>query len=167
MTEIPVPDETGVAGTQRPGTNDPALFDATPPLHGLPMTQVIEGLAASRPRSFGGEVPAALVAGAVTHLSHDLRDAQRMAQAKDEQLQRAQKELAMANVTIAKLSERLGATKGTQRLKQFCIFVGTALLGLSVDLFKNNLETPAYLIGALGGALLAFGWLTRSNGGDE
>lgn len=167
MAEIPTPVETGVAGTQQLGPVRSAPPDATPPLHGLPMTQVIEGLAASRPKSFGGEVPAALVAGAVTHLSHDLRAAQRAAQTKDDQLQQALRDLSQAKERIATLTERLSAAQGSQRLKQICIFIGTALLGLSVDMYKNNMEKPSFLLAILGGSLLLFGWLTPSAGSGE
>lgn len=163
--DVPVPSDTGATGTQQQGSTDLASLDVTPPTQGL--LQVIEGLAANRPKSFGGEVPAAFVAGSFAHLTHDLNVTRNSLQKKDEHLQNVQEQLANANVTIAKLKERVGAASSVQRLKQFSIFVGTALLGVSVDLYKNNLQTFSYLLLVLGGALLAFGWLTNRAGNAE
>lgn len=167
MAEIPTPSESGVSGTQLPGPAAGEIIDATPPTHGLPITQVVEGLAASKPRSLGGEASAALIAGAMTHLSHDLRTAQRALLDKDERIQQLQGELSASQVRAARLQERLGALATVQRLKQFSIFAGTGILGVAASLYTSNAEKTSYVLALIGCGLLAFGWFTGKPGGDE
>lgn len=167
MDEIPNPVESGVAGTQVAGVASNLPSEVMPPLHGVPMSDVIEGLAATRPRSLGAEAPAALIAAAVSDLSRDLRIAQRVAQEKDDEVRQVSRELSTARERLATLNERLGATHGTQKMKQFCIFVGTVMLSVGIDLYKSNLANLSYLVGILGAGLLFFGWRAPEVGGGK
>jgi hypothetical protein len=167
MSEIPTPSESGVTGTQQLGSASTALVDATPPTHGLAMSQAIEGLAVTRPRGLGGDVPAALVAGAVSHLSHDLRSAKRAIIEKDQLAETLHTDLTSAKVAVARLEERLGALATVQRLKQFSIFAGTAILGVAATLYPTNAEKTSYVLGAIGAGLLILGWFTGKPGGEE
>lgn len=167
MDDVPVPRETGVSGTQVAGTAGPLEVTATPPIHGLPITQTMEVLAATRARSLGGEVAAGLIAGSFTQISHDLEVTRSDLRTRDEQLRKATEELGTAKARIATLQERVGASSRVQHLKQLGIFSGTVLLGVAVDLYKNNLANLSYLLGAVGAVLLLVSWLTQRAGGAE
>ncbi|AMC34549.1 hypothetical protein [Janthinobacterium sp. B9-8] len=167
MSDLPVPSETGASGTQVAGSSEPLSVDPNPPIHGLPITQTMEVLAATRARSFGGEVAASLIAGSFTQMSHDLEVTRCDLRIRDEQLQKTHQELGDAKVTIATLRERVGAISRAQHLKQLSVFVGTAILGVAVDLYKNNIEKPSYLLGIVGVVLLLATWLTKREGADE
>jgi hypothetical protein len=86
---------------------------------------------------------------------------------RDEQLRKANDELGSSKAKIAVLTERLGNTGRTQQLKQLSIFLGTALMSVAVDLYKNNLDKISYLLGLAGAILLLTGWLTNRAGVDE
>lgn len=167
MSDLPVPDETGVSGTQVAGSTEPLPVDPTPPIHGLPITQAMEALATTRARSLGGEVAAGLIAGSFTQLSHDLEITRADLRARDEQLRKTHQELGEARTKIAALSERVGSINRMQHLKQLSVFSGTALLGVAVDFYKNNLEKMSYLLGAIGVVLLLTAWFTKRVGGEE
>jgi hypothetical protein len=165
--EPPIQVDSGVNGTQAAGPLEPQAIDATPPTHGLPITHVFEGLAATRSRSLGGEVAASLIAGSFTQLAHDLDITRKDLRMRDEQLRKANDELGSSKAKIAVLTERLGNTGRTQQLKQLSIFLGTALMSVAVDLYKNNLDKISYLLGLAGAILLLTGWLTNRAGVDE
>jgi hypothetical protein len=167
MGDPPVPDETGASGTQIAGSQDSLSLDATPPTSGLPITHVLDGLAATRARSLGGEVAANLIAGSFNQLAHDLEVTRADLRTRDEQLRNAQQDLGNANVTIATLRERVGAISRLQNLKQLGIFVGTALMSVAIELYKSNLEKISYILAALGFVLFLAGWITKRIGGDE
>jgi hypothetical protein len=166
MGDPPIPDETGASGTQIAGSQDSLVLDATPPTSGLPITHVLDGLAATRARSLGGEVAANLIAGSFSQLAHDLEITRADLRIRDEQLRKAQQDLGDANVTIATLRERVGAINRLQNLKQISIFAGTVLMGVAVDLYKSNLEKISYLLGLVGIILFLVAWFTK-RGGDE
>jgi len=127
----------------------------------------MEALATNRPRSLGGEVAASLIAGSFTQLSHDLEVTRADLRTRDDQLRTVHVELGEARVKIAALRERVGSINRMQHLKQLSIFSGTALLGVAVDLYKNNLEKLSYLLGIIGVILLLTAWLTQRVGGEE
>lgn len=164
MSNPPVPDETGASGTQIAGSQGSLSLDTTPPTSGLPITHVLDGLAATRARSLGGEVAANLLAGSFSQLAHDLEVNRADLRTRDEQLRNVQQDLGNANVTIAILRERVGAIGRLQKIKQISIFGGTVLMGIAIDLYKNNLEKISYILGALGLVLFLAAWIIR---GDE
>ena len=76
MTEIPELQDTGSAGTQETEPAQavsPALPEGA--LERLPLAKAVEGLAATRSRSMGGEVAASLLAGSFNQISHELNEA--------------------------------------------------------------------------------------------
>ena len=71
--DIPKPDESGSSGEQLPSAD--AQLVASSPLNGLPLADTIQGLAATKYRGMGGEVVAALLAGATSQMSQELQRA--------------------------------------------------------------------------------------------
>ena len=70
---MPVPDMSGSTGSQLEADTSQVLLEARP-LHGLHLVSVIEGLAATNTKSFGGDVPAALIAAAARQMAHECSD---------------------------------------------------------------------------------------------
>ena len=167
MTEVPKPRDSGVSGTQEVGADNTTALQVIPPMQSVTMTQAIEGLAASRPRSLGGDVSAAFIAAAMSQMSQELQATRGSLREKEERLQVLSDELTQVKVRNASLTSHLGVAGKTQRLRQFSIFAGTAILGISVDLFKNENMSLALLTAAIGIGLLVFGWLSPAIGGGE
>lgn len=159
MSEIPIPQDTGSTGTQEPLLGGPARAEEESPLKGLPITQTVQGLAATHSRSMGGEVAANLIAGSFNQLSHDLQSTKQELSETRDQLRQANSDLSRANVKIATLEANTGADSRERHLKNFCIFAGTTFLGIGIELYKNNFDKFAYITGLLGTLLLLFGWI--------
>lgn len=162
--DIPHPLDTGSSGTQTPTGDEVTLLEASSPFRGVPIAQAIEGLAATKARSLGGDVGATLLAGSFTQLTHDLETTRRALRLKENDFQRVTNELATSTTHAAVLDERLGSISRNQRIRQLAVFAGTALAGVAIDLWKSDMTKVAAIVGVLGVALLLFGALTPTGG---
>lgn len=167
VPEIPRPTETGSAGTQESASMTLVAPEPPRPLDGLPISQRVEGLAASRPRSMGGEVAAGLIAGSFTQLSHELSEARQQLKETQRDLHASQDALAGCRERSAVLDERVRASTRDRHLRNLCIAIGTALIGIAIEFVRNKLETTGYILGFLGALLLLFGWLSTSKGDQK
>jgi hypothetical protein len=159
MSEIPIPQDTGSAGTQESRAGELVALEKESPFKGLPIAQKIEGLAATNSRSMGGEVAANLLAGSFAQLSHDLQSTKQELTDIREELRHAQSDLSKANQKCAVFEDREGTDSQNRHLKNFCIFSGTTLLGMGIELYKNSFDKFGYITGGLGVLLLVFGWV--------
>lgn len=159
MPEIPIPQDTGSAGTQEALAGDLVRVNKESPFKGLPITQKIEGLAATHSRSMGGEVAANLLAGSFAQLSHDLQSTRQELSDTREQLGQVQSDLFKASLKCAVLEDRAITDTRNRYLKNFCIFAGTTFLGIGIELYKNNFDKFGYITGVLGILLLVLGWI--------
>lgn len=159
MSQIPIPQDTGSAGTQEALASELVRVDKESPFKGLPITQKIEGLAATHSRSMGGEVAANLLAGSFAQLSHDLQSTRQELTDTRGQLGRAQSDLSKASLKCAVLEDRATTDTHNRYLKNFCIFAGTTFLGIGIELYKSNFEKFGYIIFAIGALLLVLGWI--------
>ena len=159
MEEVPIPQDTGSAGTQQPLAGELVQVNKESPLKGLPIAQKIEGLAATHSRSMGGEVAANLFAGCFAQLSHDLESTKQELTGIREQLKQSQADLSTASQKCAVFEDREKREPQHRLLKNFCIFTGTIFLGIGIDLFRNSFNTLGYITGGLGVLLLVFGWI--------
>lgn len=160
MSDIPKPTDTGSAGTQQPGTITALVAEPSRPLEGLPIAQRLEGLAAARPRSMGGEIAASLVAGSFTQLSNDLNETRRDLQGTQQELRSSQDALAECQVKAAVLDEKVKANSRERHLRNLSIAIGTALIGFAIELTRHNLDAVGYVLGGVGVLLLLFGWFS-------
>jgi hypothetical protein len=165
--EIPKPPGIGSAGNQQPEASDFTPIEPYVPLTGLPMAQRVEGLAATKPRSLGGEVAATFLAGSFSQMSTELQLQREQASSAIERADRLQQQLAISTARVAVLEERLAAYERIQTVKHIAVFAGTALLAVSIDLFKAELKGLGSIVGFLGAALLLFGWITRQRGDQK
>ena len=164
MPDIPQPDDTGSAGTQEIATQQEFLPASDGPVGGLTIAETVTGLAATKSRSLGGEVAANILASAVSQVSYDLQETRRELQEARQRLSGVQEELSKCKTEAAVLTERIRAHARGRHLKNLSITAGTTLVGISVELHRNDLVKLSLIIGGLGVLLMLFGWL--STGGE-
>lgn len=155
MSEVPDPTSTGVEGTQTQGL---AVVPATlaPPMQISSVPDAIDGLLATHSRNLGGDVAARLLAASMRHTSNQLAAAHETISIKNSEEKAAIETITKLKVEIAELGGRLKQIQGASRTGSVCTFVGTALLGVAIDLYKSNVSVGAVLTGLLGVALLLF-----------
>lgn len=149
---LPAPSNTGANGTQRPGSPDEPGFEAAAPLEGV-LLNTVRGLARSNPRSLGGDTNAAFLAGIVHHLTNDLESVKIKLNAKELKIFELSGDLAEARTNVTKLTERLSSASKTSRINQWTGIIGTALLGIALDMYKSNMQL-SYAVAILGGSIL-------------
>lgn len=148
--EIPDPKTTGVFGEQERGEEPQTTYQIIP-RHALRDT--VMGLTANRPKNFGGDLSATLIGSVVEHITQESIDIKHTLELKNNELRAIIDELSAATVKIAKLEVNLETAIAVSRIKQACIFIGTAVTGISIELFRNNFPI-SYLIGIFGLALI-------------
>lgn len=167
MSEIPIPPDSGSAGTQASVSGELARIDRESPLKGLPITQKVEGLAATHSRSMGGEVAANLIAGSFSQLSHDLQTTRLELNECSSQLRQRTSDLSDSRIEVAVLRERLTTSSRDRHLKNFCIFAGTTLIGIGIEFYKSPSEKAGIISGIFGIGLLIFGWVSSNQRSGE
>lgn len=155
MNEIPKISSSGVDGTQVSGASLMPV-SAAPPLQSASVSDAVEGLLATHSRSLGGDVAARLLAASMRENSNQLADAHRKISEVENCLVNENKTNSDLRVENAKLRARIDELLGSARLKQGIIFIGTTLLGVAVDLYKDELMNLAFLLAILGSFLLLF-----------
>lgn len=135
------------------------LCCADQPLAGLPIAQTVSRLAATHPRSFGGEVAAKLLTSSFYQLSHDLETTRQELQRTQLDLKQACEKLTDLKTEVAVLREHVRGHHKENIIRNLCSTVGTGLIGIGVTLHGKNVEGIGYLTCLLGIGLLAFSWL--------
>lgn len=167
MTEIPKPTDTGSAGTQQVGTGEIVTGAKESPFQGLPITRRVEGLATTHSRSMGGEVAANLIAGSFSQISHDLQTTRQELSETRTELKQALGELSETKSRAAVLEERANAAERDKHLKNLSITAGTALIGIGIELYRNNFDKFGYIVGGFGVLLAILGWFSRKGGAEK
>lgn len=165
IREIPKPEDTGSDGTQKVA-GEVVKATSESPVDGLPIAQRVEGLAATKYRSMGGEVAAGLMAGCFSQLSHELQETKKELKETRNDLSDVRDELSKCKERAAVLSERVQSNVRGRHLRNICITVGTALIGFAVELMRNKFDKFSYVSGFLGFLLILFGWFSI-NGQDK
>jgi hypothetical protein len=129
------------------------------PLEGLPIARAVEGLAATKARSMGGEVAAGLLAGCFQQVAHELEQTKEDLRTTRSDLDRTREDLSSWKQKAAVLQERVRAMAGGRHLKNLSLTAGTALVGFAVEFMRNNMKEVSYVLGGLGSLLILFGWL--------
>jgi hypothetical protein len=162
VTDIPVPTDTGSSGDQKPPSTTVVIAQPANPLEGLPLVRAFEGLAATNYRSMGGEVVAGLVAGSMSQLAQELENSRKELRESRKELRTARDDLATARQATAVLRERLNGSERHKQLRNFSIAAGTILMGVGIELLRNNFVGIAVIVGVVGVLLVVFGWFSSS-----
>ena len=159
MSEVPTPQDTGSTGSQEASAGELVRVNKESPLKGLPIAQRIEGLAATHSRSMGGDLSAILIAGSFAQLSADLQSTKQELTDIREQLRQSQTDLSKANMKCAVFEDRERKEPQHRHLKNFCIFAGTTILGIGIEVSRGGSDKIGYITCAIGILLLVFGWI--------
>lgn len=153
-SSIPEPSNTEVGGIQLPCTEAHPLIESElveSPLEGLTIAGTVQGLAASNPRSFGGEVSAKIIAGTISETLRQLTTEKREHALTRATLDSVRAELTNERISSATISERLRSTGRIRHFSNFGVAAGSAIFGFGIDLSSSSTNTQ------IGSILLALG----------
>lgn len=160
-TLVREPQDTGTAGTQQPASPTENLNQLGAALQGLPMVQAVVGLATTRSKGLGGEITAGLLAGIVHQTAQEYHDTKRELATTRERLEQKQQALADSRQEVAVLLVRLREVSSGRHLRNLLIIVGSFLIGLGFDSYRNGLNTGAIIFCGLGALLVLVGWFAQ------
>lgn len=159
MSDIPKPPDTGSDGSQEISKEMQAT-NFQSPMAGLPIARVVEGLAATRSKSMGGEIAAGLIAGSFTQISHELYETKQELKITRSTLEQKIENLSDYKQRAAVLEERVRSNSNSRHLRNLSIAVGTTLVGIAIEFLRNKMDNFSYITGALGFLLILLGWLS-------
>lgn len=158
MSEIPKPIDTGSSGTQI--ISDSSIPQSESPLAGLPIVLTVEGLAATRSRSFGGEVGAQLLAGCFSQLQHEQTGTKKELAECREQLNEVKENHTNARIENARLLGEIDSLNNEKIIRNICLVAGTAIAAFGIDQFNNSKTNIGLSLIGLGVALCLVGWFS-------
>lgn len=164
MTDVPVVDDSGSAGSQKASSGEVLPLEPESPFEQQPIQEAARGLAATNPRSLGGEVGARFVAASVTHLSNDLQETKKELANVRNRLDAAKDNLSAEKQNSAVLSERLRSIGGVRHIKNISIAVGTVLIGFAIDFSRNKFDSLSVIIAGIGLLMIVMGWVSPKGG---
>ena len=149
--------ETGSTGTQGSADKDSALIplEPTKPFDGLLIAKAVAGLAASKPRSLGGEAAANMLSGAFMQLSNNNAELKAENKELHDKYDNVKDEFSESNKEVAVLKERLHSTGRFKHFQNISILIGTTLFALA---FKDDLASYRFILGSAGALLVLLGW---------
>ena len=165
LPKIPEVGDTGSSGTQQE-TVEPIRIVRDSPMAGLPIMQAVTGLAMAKPKSFGGEIGAHLLAATFTQLSYQLEETKQELRDTRNELKKCETELSDCRTKAAVLRERIDSYSKIHHLKNLSIAGGTILLGIGIQLHRSKMEGAGYFVAGLGVLFILLGWFLRE-GGDQ
>lgn len=165
VAEVPEIEDTGSTGGQEKASAEIISPAPRPPFRAQPIAETVQGLAASKHRSFGGEIAANILAAAVSQTSAELADAKQELKETRRALDAARAELAQLKTDNAVLGERVRSGTNGRHLRNTAIAGGTALIGIAIELNRSGLDSLSLLIGGIALALVLMGWFWPQGAG--
>lgn len=168
MTNIPIPQDSGSLGSQQTSSAPPVTTTPDSPLEGLPIiARRVEGLVITHPQDMGGNVVATLLSGMLSQTSDDLQKTRIELNNAHENYSRLSQECSEAKTKSAVLQEKVDANARVQDQREIGIFIGTVIVGIGIELYKNNIEKLGWIVGALGLLLLYLSRFHKSKGAEK
>lgn len=164
LTDIPVSENKGSSGGQTSPQNGHEVIEK-PPFQDV--SRVVQGLAANKSKSFGGEIGASLLAASFSQMSNDLDLRNSEIKELRDKLENKSEELHKWKQRASVLEERVSANGRIRTLGNIAITLGTALVGISIELYRNNLSVASYVVTAIGAGLMLLGWFTGIGGQND
>jgi len=159
VTDIPEVEDPGSEGTQKESAGELLPPESRNTFQQQPIQDAARGLAASSPRSLGGEVGARFIAASVSHLTNDLQETKRELSDTREKLDKTRDQLSNERSDVAAKAERLRSLSGVRHLRNISIAAGTVLMGLAVDFSRSEFSSMSLLLGGLGILIIVMGWI--------
>jgi len=163
IEDIPIPKDSGSSGLQKESSKKQTLVKAQP-FSSNEVVNALEGIAASNTRSLGGEVGSALLAASMKQLAQDNHRLRQENTKLDEKNQHQQQELETARTRAAVLQERLIGYGKNKHLRNFGIAVGIGLLGIGINLGRQEWGFLAVTSLVAGALLTLLSWFSGPDG---
>lgn len=164
-TKVPEPEDSGSDGTQTQANTSQSLVTSQSLMY--PIAEAITGLASSNSRVFGGEVASTLIAGAASQMATELAQTKQELAKLREKNDTLTTDLSEERTQKAIYKERIDNYSTTRHLKNIGIAVGTLLIGVGIQLIRNNFEAYGLASIIVGALLLVVGWISVPKGGDK
>ncbi|WP_117310253.1 hypothetical protein [Stenotrophomonas sp. G4] len=162
--EIDVPTPQSPGGGQTAGPEVLASIEAEP-LAGL--LNAVNGIVDSKPKAFGGEVPAQLVQGMLISFQDQLRAAKQAATRAQAANERLLEDLSSAREENARLRTEVHGMKSNHAFSSLVMTGATILVGVAVDGYKSGSERLAFICMAVAAVLIVGGWMIPNRKGKE
>lgn len=160
---IPVPQDSGVTGTQTAATDVVPATPNTP----FPKNELVEGLCSVVEKdvgAIGGLTPSTWVTSVVQHFNRENCDLKKELAELRDKLDAAKDRLHAAETDKARLEVKLDNERGSRTLRDLGIALGTGFATLSIDLYEKDLKVLAAFVGLGGVALLICSWVSVPKG---
>lgn len=161
LTDIPISENKGSSGGQISPQSGHEIIEKVP---FQDMSRVVQGLAANKSKSFGGEIGASLLAASFSQMANDLESKNIEIKELRDKLENKSDELHKWKQRASVLEERVEANGKIRTLGNIAITLGTALLGISIELYRNSLTVQSYVVTSIGVGLMLLGWFTGIGG---
>ena len=138
MADIPEIKNAGSTGEQKDTPGDLIIPDSTNPFQRQPLVETVQGLAATRFRSMGGEAAANLISASFTHFANELAATKSELESTRQTLNSTRAELAQCQAKIGILKERVLSNSDGRHLRNVAMVGGTALLGIAIEFSRND-----------------------------
>lgn len=164
LNKIPVPQNTGSAGSQGPSETCDIVEEARP-FGGLPIAGALAGLAASNARALGGNIGSVMIAASARQMESEIWTLRQQLHESNGKVDTLRAQLEVERVKNATQEATLGSIGQTKHLRNFAITAGTALAMLPLSVGDSGLN--AYTVGLMVAGLLLvfFGWWNGVKGG--
>lgn len=160
MSDIPEPSDTGSLGTQITSESSSAISQPESPMAGLPIVQTLDGLAATRSRSMGGEVAATLISGCFNQLEHELSVTKKELADSRMQLDDVKEILTTVRIENARIRGEIDSLNNEKTIRNVCLLAGTAIAGFGLDLCNKSQTTLGGTLIGIGVILCLVGWFS-------
>lgn len=135
VSKVSLPPSSGNANTQTGGSQPLLLAPAVREPH---LADRIDGLTETNPKAFGNPVVGSLVSGFFVEKQAEIAELRMDLRSVRQQLQSAEERLSSMTVKHAVAIEQLHSASDQRWLRNLALFVGSVLLGWTVDLFGKN-----------------------------
>ena len=148
-------DNKGSLGGQISPKNGHEIIEK-PPFQNV--TQVMHGIAASNSNRLSGEFVTQLMAANFSQLTSDNDLKNKEIKELREKIERTLEELNEWKLQSRVLKERLESNGKLSTLRNLAITFGSALVGIGIELYRNNLTHQSHLVSVIGIGLILFSW---------
>jgi hypothetical protein len=164
-TEVPIPDDSGSSGDQRPAATVGELIP-THPQRGLPVVDALEGLGPTAARRLG-EAGSVVFTAYTRQLANEVNDLKDEKRAMQIQLDARRDTLEEVRTENAVLKQKIASEKGVRNLRNFGITIGTGLASAGLMIGRTNVDGYAIALIVAGGLLLVLSWFVPAKSKDQ
>lgn len=164
---IPEPSDSGSSGNQEASPENEVIEVQASALDGLHIPKAVSTLGASSSRHFGGEIGSTLMPAIVNQLADDRSEARQEVREMRYEVKDLRDKLSEANKRAAVLEERLRSAANNRHLRNIAISFGSILIGIAIELIRNQYSIYGSAAGVLGVLMVYLGWLAKSGETDK